>query len=115
MAHGRVMAVLLVLSLALMPLRAAAQAPPTAPGALAALFPADTTGDFEFQLRPGDDQGPRLERLLRLLTNLAPDDEQMAWVPLIPRIARTLAVGGWAHGDNVGVVAALAADDPARS
>jgi hypothetical protein len=112
MARRRIVAALLVLSLALVPLRTAAQAPPATPVALAALFPADTVGYLEVQLRPGDDQGPRLERLLRLLTNLAPDEEQWAWVQLVPRVARALAVGGWARGAESGIVAALAADDP---
>ncbi|HZS01342.1 MAG TPA: DUF3352 domain-containing protein [Chloroflexota bacterium] len=112
MARRRWLAALLVLSLALVPLRTAAQAPPAAPVALAALYPADTLGYFELQLRPGDDQGPRLERLLRVLANQAPDEEPWAWVQLLPRVARALAVGLWLRGDDVGVVAALAADDP---
>ncbi|HLH21836.1 MAG TPA: DUF3352 domain-containing protein [Chloroflexota bacterium] len=112
MARRRLFAVLLALSVALVPLRTVAQGQAAAPVALAALFPADTVGYLEIQLRPGDDQGPRLARLLGLLTDLAPDEEQWAWVRLAPRVARALALGAWARGDAVGVVGALAADDP---
>jgi hypothetical protein len=112
MARRRLVAVLLVVSLALVPLHAAAQAPPAAPAALAALFPTDTVGYLELQLRPGGDQGPRLERLLRLLSDAAPDEEQWGWVRLVPRVARALAVGVWLRGEEVGVMGAVAADDP---
>ncbi|HEY7061593.1 MAG TPA: DUF3352 domain-containing protein [Chloroflexota bacterium] len=112
MTRRRLFAVLLVLSLALVPLRAAAQAPPPAPGALAALFPADTVVYAEMQLRPGGDQQPRLERLLGTLLDLAPDEEQMAWVRLVPRVASAFALGVWPQGDSIGVVGAIAADDP---
>jgi hypothetical protein len=112
MTCRRLVAVLLVLGLALVPPRAAAQAPPAAPVALAALFPADTVGYLEVQLQPGGDQGPRLERLLRLLTEAALSEEQWAWLRLVPRLARALAVGVWLRGEEIGGVGVVAADDP---
>ncbi len=113
MAGMRLVTVALALLVALAPRSGVAQTPRAAPAPLVDLFPADTVAYVEIQLRTGDGKGAPLDRLLaNLLGQPALAAHAGPW-GMLPQLARAAALGVAAEDDEVRVVAALAADDPA--
>jgi len=113
MAGMRLGTLVLALLVALAPQAGGAQIPRAAPAPLVDLFPADTIGYLEIQLRSGDGKGAPLDRLLADLLGQPELAAQAGPWAMLPQLARAAALGVAAEGENVHVMGVLAADNPA--